>query len=68
MSEYQPEDRYRKVRMSTVLMDALAQMAADQSGDNYESTLDWGEPDAEGFYTPTLIIKNKALPEPVSSR
>lgn len=42
-------ERWRKVRMTPELMDAIAEAAAGR-----DVTVEWGEPDAEGFYTPVL--------------
>jgi hypothetical protein len=42
-------DPFYKVRMSETLFRELG-----------ASGVDWGEPDAEGFYTPTVYRENKA--------
>ena len=42
-------DTYRKVRMSPELMEEWATRDVDGNRISWE----WGEPDAEGFYTPT---------------
>ena len=49
-------DLYRNVRMSRRLMEALCEMVAESR--QAEVTLDWGEPDEEGFYTPTVTVTN----------
>lgn len=52
----------RKVLMSDQLMEALVGVVSHVEG--AKVTLDWGEPDAGGFYTPTLTITNEQ-PEPL---
>ena len=40
--------------MSVELMDLIAQMFGQQDG--VTTRVDWGEPDAEGFYTPSITV------------
>ena len=47
--ELGPDERPRKVRMSPDLMVRMTEAA---TGRRVE--IDWGEPDADGFYTPTI--------------
>ena len=46
------EDTYRKIKMSPELMDQLATRDIDGN----LLTVDWGEPDDEGFYCPTISV------------
>lgn len=48
------ERAYRKVRMSVVLMDYIAETLGQ--GQRADIRLDWGKPDWYGFYTPTLTV------------
>jgi len=55
--EYRPVERdVRKVRMTVQLMAALCEMVAEIK--SAKVTLDWGEPDSEGFYSPTIRVEN----------
>lgn len=51
----QREPEVRKVRITPELMEVLVEAAAGRG-----NRIDWGEPDAEGFYTPTVsLIESK---------
>jgi hypothetical protein len=45
-------DVFRKVRMSPELMEQLC--TRDHLGNRLR--VEWGEPDGEGFYTPTICV------------
>lgn len=47
---------YRPVRLSPELFDALAFRADDGRA----LTFQWGEPDADGFYVPTITVTEDA--------
>jgi len=38
--------------------DAFLELMAEKANPGYRVTLAWGEPDAEGVYTPTLTVHN----------
>lgn len=50
----------RKVLISPQLMDVIANMRAS-SEPGTEVSVSWGEPDTEGFYTPTMSMRHLAL-------
>jgi len=47
---------WRNVRITTRLMQMLVEAAHGEG-----NIIDWGEPDAEGFYTPTVTISDATL-------
>lgn len=50
--EFGPDDGPRKVLVSPLVMEQMAEAALRNSGRTV--SIDWGEPDADGFYTPTI--------------
>ena len=57
-----PDEGPRKVLMSTDLMVQIAESASGR-----RVTVDWGEPDADGFYTPTVTThSDPSLADPTT--
>ncbi len=52
---------FKKVKMSPELMDVWA----SRNEEGYKLDWDWGEPDADGFYTPTITVdyENQLVPK-----
>lgn len=49
-------DAWRKVRITPELMQMLVDAAQGRG-----NRIDWGEPDADGFYVPTVTISDATL-------
>lgn len=58
LAELESDADFRPVLISVALMRVMAENAG-----NSDVRVDWGEPDADGFYTPTISV-TRPLPDP----